>query len=428
MDSYSCSPDTEGSLKSELIADWMETEWIAAHPNNEWVIISVENTLLEKNILSQFTPEITLLDGYRFIKRERAASSAVPYLYQQWNAEIRGSTGTYIYHFAREDEALEIVVASAFYEDNLYQQVSLACLPSDKLTLWDAFHKRCMKFAYPDDEIMVIGGRTRTLSSTIQLQDVILSDALKQSVLGDVQAFFERGAAVYREMGLNPFRKLLFAGVPGTGKTMLCNALAGWALEAGYRVIYISSAQRNMGETDGAQFWKIEQALSTAAHAKRPALIILEEMDAYLKDADKAVILNVLDGSEGAVNPHGTLLIATTNYPEAIDERVIKRPGRLDRIYIVPPIEDEAQATAMLKHYLKHLWQADHAALASEFVGYPGAFVREVVLFAVTQMVTAQNTTLSYEDLRTSFDMLQAQLKERDDFISAQRTPTVAAL
>ena len=34
------------------------------------------------------------------------------------------------------------------------------------------------------------------------------------------------------------------------------------------------------------------------------------------------------------MNSHGTLLIATTNYPDAIDERVMKRPGRLDRILL----------------------------------------------------------------------------------------------
>lgn len=420
MTQYTCGDDTAAMLKSELIADWMEREWIAKHPETEWVIIAVDRTLLEQQIINQFTPETDLHGQYRFIQRDRAASSAVPYLYHQYEAKINGSTGTYIYRFVGADDAVDVVVASAFYNDDLYNQVSLACVPVDKLPLWDSFHNMCMHFAYPDDEIMVIGGRTRTLSARVKLDDIILSDALKRNLINDVSAFFERGAAIYREMGLNPFRKLLLAGVPGTGKSMLCNALAGWALQQAYRVIYISSAQRGMGDSDGAQFWKIEEALHVASYSNKPALIILEEMDAYLKDEEKALILNVLDGSEGAENPHGTLLIATTNYPEAIDERVIKRPGRLDRIYIVPPIEDEMQASAMLAHYLKHLWRDDHQALAKELVGYPGAFVREVAIFALTQMIATQTQTLSYDELRASFDMLQAQLKERDDFIHAQ--------
>ncbi|MEL6405133.1 MAG: ATP-binding protein [Chloroflexota bacterium] len=422
MTRYSCGEDSSANLKSELIADWMETNWIAQYPEIEWVIVSVDETMVEKRILAQFTPDTLLQEKYHFAGRTRAKSSAVPYIYHHQRGEINNSTGTYIYRFESDTDAIDVAVASAFFADDMYQQVTLACIPTDKLKLWYAFREACMKFAYPDNEIMVIGGRTRTINAKVKIDDVILSASLKQSIMNDVHAFFERGAAVYRELGLNPFRKLLFAGVPGTGKTMLCNALAGWALQQGHRVIYISSAQRGMGETDGAQFWKIEQALSTAAYANRPALIILEEMDAYLKEGDKAIILNVLDGAEGAENSHGTLLIATTNYPEAIDERVIKRPGRLDRIYIVPPIEDEAQATAMLERYLKHFWREEHAALASEFVGYPGAFVREVVVFAITQMISNNQETLSYDALRTSYEMLQAQLKERDAFISKQTT------
>jgi SpoVK/Ycf46/Vps4 family AAA+-type ATPase len=120
--------------------------------------------------------------------------------------------------------------------------------------------------------------------------------------------------SVYKRLNLNPFRKILLAGVPGTGKTMLCNALAQWALDQGYLAIYVSSADAN-----GAQFWKIQQALHTAVTSQKPALILLEEIDAYLNSREKALILNVLDGAESFDNPQGTLLIATTNYPEAID-------------------------------------------------------------------------------------------------------------
>ena len=421
MHNYTCGDDNAAKLKSELIASWMETEWIAQHPHTEWVIIAADSTVLEQKILRQFTVDTVLWENYEFKQRERTESSAVPYIYQQRDSELDGSTGTYIYQFAQSYDLVEMVVASAFYQDDLYSQVSLACVPINMLPLWDSFVDACLDIAYPEGEIMVIGGRTRTISANTKLEDIVLSKSLKDSIMNDVRAFFERGATVYRDMGLNPFRKLLLAGVPGTGKTMMCNALAGWALQEGYKVIYISSAQRHMGESDGAQFWKIEQALYNAAEAERPTLIILEEMDAYLKAEDKAVILNVLDGVEGAQNPYGTLLIATTNYPESIDERVIKRPGRLDRIYIVPPIEDEEQATAMLALYLKHIWRDEHAALAQELVGYPGSFVREVAVFAITQMIATNTQTLTYDELRASFDMLQAQLKERDAFISAQK-------
>src|SRR5262249_22462402 len=152
---------------------------------------------------------------------------------------------------------------------------------------------------------------------------------LKTEIMDDISSFFTKGVQVYRRLNLKPFRKLLLAGVPGTGKTMLCSALAKWALQQGYLVIYVSSAQKRQGEASGANFEKIQEALHIASNSRYPTLILLEELDAYLHAEEKALILNVLDGSESTIGDKGTLLISTTNYPEAIDERVLKRPGRL---------------------------------------------------------------------------------------------------
>ncbi|MEO0597385.1 MAG: hypothetical protein AAF126_14855, partial [Chloroflexota bacterium] len=202
MTRYSCGDNSPASLKSEVMADWMETNWIAQHPDTEWVIVSVDETMVEKRILAHFTPDTRLQETYHFAGRTRAESSAVPYVYEHQRGEINNSTGTYIYRFVSDTDTVEMVVASAFFADDMYQQVTLACIPTDKLKLWYAFREACMKFAYPDNEIMVIGGRTRTINARVTIEDVILSASLKQSIMGDVRAFFERGAAVYREMGL----------------------------------------------------------------------------------------------------------------------------------------------------------------------------------------------------------------------------------
>lgn len=409
------------TFKIELLALWMEEHWIATRPDTEWVIVGANETLLELSILKQFTDAIRLEDGFQFVGRKRTEQSSIPYIYQHLHdGALDDSTGTYIYQFKRDEHEVDVLVVSSYYNDQWYE-VTMACVPDDFLSTWAFFKQQCNKFAYPEDEVMVIGGNRRSFSSTIQLDDVILSNALKRDILRDVSSFFERGVATYHRMSLNPFRKLLLAGVPGTGKTMLCNALANWAMERDYRAIYVSSAQRRHGESDGAQFWKVQHALSTASYANKPALIILEEIDAYLKSEEKALILNVLDGSEGDVNPHGTLLVATTNYPEAIDERVLKRPGRLDRVYMIPPIEDAGQASAMLRHYLKELWLDEHQSFASELVGYPGAFVREVVVYALTQLIESGTDTLSLAELEASYRKLLEQIAARDEFVKAQQ-------
>src|SRR5690606_24568783 len=130
---------------------------------------------------------------------------------------------------------------------------------------------------------------------------------------------FSEGVEIYKKLRLAPFRKLLLAGVPGTGKTMLCAAMAKLAIQKGRIVVYVSGSDR-----DGATFEKIQRAFQAVAAARFPTLLIVEELDAYLHGEDKARILNVLDGIESPNNPKGSLLLATTNYPEAIDERLVK--------------------------------------------------------------------------------------------------------
>jgi hypothetical protein len=419
--SYCGDNSPTAKIKNDLMAEWMEREWIPQHPETTWIIVTTSETPLELLILDQFTDETLLADGYRFMRRIRTQKTAVPYVFElTYEGKPNTSTGTFIYEFQRDNQSLQVLVTSAYYNDSRYQ-ISLACIPENFLPVWSSFLRACDNFAYPEDRVMVIGSHRRSFESKVRLEDIVLSKSLKERILRDVQSFFEQGAAVYREMNLNPFRKLLFAGVPGTGKTMMCNALANWALEQGYRAIYVSSSQRGPGETDGANFWKIQHALWTAANSDKPALIILEEFDAYLKAEEKALILNVLDGAEGDENPHGTLLIATTNYPEAIDERVLKRPGRLDRIYVVPPIEDLEQAEAMLKLYLRQLWREEHREMAHELVGYPGSFVREVLVFAVTEMVESGKRDLPLSQLWASFVELKAQIASRDELVLANQ-------
>jgi SpoVK/Ycf46/Vps4 family AAA+-type ATPase len=222
---------------------------------------------------------------------------------------------------------------------------------------------------------------------------------------------------IYRKLKLAPFRKLLLAGVPGTGKTMLCAALAKHCIDQGRVVVYVSGTDR-----DGASFEKIQRAFQAVANARYPTLLIVEEIDAYLRGDDKARILNVMDGVESPNNPRGSLLIATTNYPEAIDERITKRPGRLDRIYVIPTIQDAPQAEQMLRHYMADQWDISHNAVIDRLIGQPGAFVREAALAARMLAARERLTVVTLEMLERSIDTLTVQMTADRDFL-VQRRP-----
>src|SRR6185503_11865431 len=99
----------------------------------------------------------------------------------------------------------------------------------------------------------------------------------------DIETFFDKAIYLYKQLNLPPFRKLLLVGPPGTGKSMLCAALARLALDRKYVVIYISSADQ-----DGNSFDKIQYALRIVANSQHPVVLVVEELDVYLKPEDKS--------------------------------------------------------------------------------------------------------------------------------------------
>lgn len=411
------SQSTHLLLKSDVLSHWINSNWIPAHPEQALLTLWVPLACISDQVLTLFDKQKSLANRFTFVGY-RPTECAVTGQIDNYNNDgvLTYRTGAFLLQFKAidADVTLELLMLSS-YSNDCGDGVSLACIPQDFLDVWSAFSKECVRLdgsLTPKQEVVIIGGRASAFVPTADWEDIVLPARLKQDIMEDVESFFTKGVGVYQRLKLKPFRKLLLAGVPGTGKTMICSALAKWALAQEYVVIYISS-----GDEDRSAFWKIEQALSVAARSSSPALILLEELDAYLRETEKALVLNVLDGAEAHANEKGTLLITTTNYPEAIDERVLKRPGRLDRIYIIPETKHLEDAERMLHQYLGDMWRDEHSALAHELVGYPGAFIREVAIFALTQVAYEDLEYLSLEVLERSFDCLREQIDARDDFL-----------
>ncbi len=405
-------------LKIDLMSQWLADEWITKQDDDDWVTIWIPDFCLDRIVLEKYDPAFELEGGYRFAGEQAFdCPAASPIEHYDYSGEWSHRSGAFHYTFTHAENETSVIVAvlAAHFTDqgNL---VCLACIPRDFIATWTAFSNECNRLdgsLEPTQKVVIIGGRSASFVPTINWDDVILPPALKTDLLDDVQSFFLKGVEVYKRLNLKPFRKLLLAGVPGTGKTMLCSALAKWAIEQEYLVIYISSADQQ-----GSTFSKIQQALAVASSSSYPTLVILEELDAYLHKHEKALVLNVLDGSESFINEKGTLLIATTNYPEAIDERILKRPGRLDRIFIIPETRDRQDAEKMLRQYLGAMWQDDHQEVVPDLVGYPGAFIREVAVYALTQVAYEDSTELPLKLLAESFKRLKDQIDVRDDFLT----------
>ena len=99
-----------------------------------------------------------------------------------------------------------------------------------------------------------------------------------------------------------------------------------------------------------------------------------------------------------------------------------KRPGRLDRIFVIPTIEEADIAYTMLKKYMADQWQDDHKEVVDQLVDQPGAFVREVALHARMLAAHEHKTVVTLEMLKASVSSLAQQLRLDGDFL-LQRKP-----
>ncbi|GAB5492223.1 MAG: hypothetical protein Phog2KO_24380 [Phototrophicaceae bacterium] len=407
----------------ERICNWIRENYATHNDVRSDFLIS--NTVTANlTALSYITDKFDVGNDFHFVGWDDFPCDMMPKLKTYFDNRPALRSGAMRFRFENSDasDAFQVLVLSAWvYDSDMNNNlVSIASVPSAYTEQWLTLQKEVQRIFHSAipyrGKVYVVGGAETSFDATVQMDDIYLEGTLKQDIIKDIDAFFEKGVEIYQRLNIKPFRKMLFAGVPGTGKTMLCSAIAGWGQDKDYFVIYVSGSNQY-----GAKFWKIHEALDMAASSDARTIVIVEELDSYLDDENKAQMLNVLDGSESPSNKHGTILIATTNHPERIDDRILKRPGRLDRVFIIPEMESEEIAIKMLKQYLGDSWQAEHEGIIPELVGRPGAFIREVALYALTMAAYNGQDTLTLEMLQESLATLIKQIEAKDDFLTAHK-------
>lgn len=412
-------------MQYERLVQWATGVWQERWPGREFITIWASAECSNMIAQRQVKPGRRLRGKARYDGLELLECPAIvpisDYGSRGKSMVLMATSGAYAFKFDDDDDGpFEVIYASSYFDDDVQDLTAIALVPADKLETWASFEFACARAVRPRirrrRDVYIIGGTDAFFDPTVDWADVILPNDLKTELLADMEAFFTKGVTIYRQLKLAPFRKLLLAGVPGTGKTMLCAAMAKLAIDQGRIVVYVSGSDR-----DGASFEKIQRALQAVTAARYPVLLIVEELDAYLQEDDKARVLNVLDGVESPNNPQGALMLATTNYPEVIDERIAKRPGRLDRIFVIPTIQDEQQAEHMLKHYMADQWKEDHRAIVPQLVTQPGAFVREAALHARMLAAHAHRTEVTLDMLEESVESLLRQLHSGNDFFKERR-------
>ncbi|MCJ8745224.1 hypothetical protein PDJAM_G00127950 [Pangasius djambal] len=223
---------------------------------------------------------------------------------------------------------------------------------------------------------------------------------------------------------------ILLVGPPGTGKTLLARAVAG---EADVPFYYASGSEFDeMFVGVGAS--RIRN-LFREAKANAPCVIFIDELDSVggkriespMHPYSRQTINQLLAEMDGFKPNEGVIIIGATNFPEALDNALI-RPGRFD-MQVTVPRPDVKGRTEILKWYLKKI-KVDPAVeaeiIARGTVGFSGAELENLVNQAALKaavdgkdMVTMKELEFSKDKILMGPERRSAEIDKKNKVITA---------
>jgi len=150
---------------------------------------------------------------------------------------------------------------------------------------------------------------------------LVLPDSQGQNVLNSINDFWSR-EKFFRQFNFLWKRGMLLYGPPGSGKTSLLQQLSMQIIEKDGISVYCNSPAVTAEAL--RVFRRIEK--------HRPVVVLIEDIDAVIQRFGEPDLLALLDGELQIDN---VVYIATTNYPDELDDRFVRRPSRFDEVLLI---------------------------------------------------------------------------------------------
>jgi len=211
---------------------------------------------------------------------------------------------------------------------------------------------------------------------------------------------------IFRRMGITPPKGILLYGPPGCGKTLLARAVA---TESKANFISIKGPEllsKWVGESEKA----IREVFRKAKMAA-PCIVFFDEFDSIAPSRGRytsstgvteKVLSQFLTELDGLESMKDIVVIAATNRPDILDPALI-RPGRIDRILLVPAPDEKTQIE-ILKIYTKKMPLATNLTVEEIHAiideGFSGADIetlcREAAMHALRENIRARKITFDH--------------------------------
>lgn len=238
---------------------------------------------------------------------------------------------------------------------------------------------------------------------------------------------------VYRQLGIDAPRGVIFYGAPGTGKTLMARSVAN---EVNAHYWYVNGPEI-VGTYSGETEANLRKMFAEAS-ASTPAIILIDEIDAIApmrriasSGSESRAVTQLLALMDGLGRAEGLLVIGTTNRLHAIDP-ALRRGGRFDReIFFLTPTPREREQ--ILRVHCREMPLDDSALQAlpdvsSRAHGFVGADLMELAREAgLNALRRAAARFVAAPSLANSPDPADLIVRA-DDFEAALRTVRPAAL
>ncbi|KPV64142.1 MAG: VCP-like ATPase [Candidatus Bathyarchaeota archaeon BA1] len=233
----------------------------------------------------------------------------------------------------------------------------------------------------------------------------------------------------FEHLGIRRIKGVLLYGPPGCGKTLLAKAVAN---ESEANFISVKGPELHskwVGESE-----KGVREVFRKARQAAPTIIFFDEIDALAPrrglgygDAHvtERVLSQLLTELDGLETLRDVIVVAATNRPDILDPALL-RPGRLDRLILVPA-PDEGARLEILKIHTRRMPLAtgvDLKQLAKVTEGYGGsdieALCREAGMLAlresIAQSVSIEGKQVTWRHFERAMEKVRSSITEELSF------------
>ena len=312
--------------------------------------------------------------------------------------------------FAKQEGAIDRIrtnpTLASFYEndgvDVSYAEATLKAQPKERDREYLA--SLAAEIAASDEDVDLL-----TLVHLVAPEDVrqridklVLTRDQEAKIEKIVQAIGHRD--YLREIGLCEIGKMLFIGLPGTGKTSVARALSEKLNSPLVEVRLSMITSQYLGETSK----NIDKVFELAKKLS-PCILFIDEFDFIAKtrvsDEHAAVkravntLLKAID--EISLIDDGVLLIAATNHPNLLDRAAWRR---FDEIVDFPLPNEEMRKDILDIILSKVEGDFDSQEIALLADGFTGSDLRMVVREAVLHALTEDRMAITQSDLTDAVD------------------------